>query len=135
MYNVLNLEGDRITVKTINPQIHKHLSGRDFTEDDACVKTRLTELDKKEILDGIDTDWKELRDAWFTWKNPVDEYLSMEREPAVCYEARQKNIEQAEEALKEHSITDREIAIDAYKEKYGRKPSSQMKTENIISKL
>lgn len=38
MYNVLNQDGDKIQVKTINPMIHRHLSGREFTQDDACVK-------------------------------------------------------------------------------------------------
>lgn len=38
MYNVLNTEWERIVVETINTQIHKHISGREFTEDDACVK-------------------------------------------------------------------------------------------------
>lgn len=34
MYNVLNQDGEKIQVEKINPQIHKHISGREFTEDD-----------------------------------------------------------------------------------------------------
>lgn len=89
MYNVLNMEGDKIVVETINPQIHKHLSGREFTENDACVKK--TPMVKKEQMAEL--------------KIEVIEELS------------------------------REQAIEAYKEKYGKKPSHMMKTENIIAKL
>jgi len=94
MYKVLNQEGDKIIVETINPEIHRHLSGREFTENDACVKTKLEVAPK---------------------------YVKAKEEDIV-------EVPHLEELT-------RKQAIEAYKEKYGRKPSSQMKTENIISKL
>jgi len=92
-YKVLNNDGDRIVVDTINPQIHKHLSWRDFNENDACVTSKVTRVETINIA----KDW-------------------------IIEEGETKEMT-------------REQAIEAYKEKYGRKPSSQMKTENIIAKL
>lgn len=37
-FKVLNTEWERIIVDTIDPDIHRHLSGRDFTENDACLQ-------------------------------------------------------------------------------------------------
>ena len=95
MYKVLNQEGERLIVKTINTQIHRHLSGREFTEDDACVNIVIPESPYKWIT--MDEAVKQ------TWVYVVE--------------------------------LNREKAIEAYKEKYGKKPSHLMKTENIIAKL
>ena len=91
-YKVLNLEGEKIVVKEINPQIHRHLSGREFTENDACVKAWWKIIEKREK--AVDSFWD-----------------------------------------KDVNEMSREQAIEAYKEKYGRKPNWMMKTENIIAKL
>lgn len=37
MFNVLNQDGEKISVEVIDPTIHRHLSGREFSKDDACV--------------------------------------------------------------------------------------------------
>jgi len=34
MFNVLNQDGERIQVNKIDPQIHKHVTWRDFTEEE-----------------------------------------------------------------------------------------------------
>ena len=99
MYKVLNQEGERIVVKEINPQIHRHLSGREFNEDDACVKAPKIQT-RDYTPDTI---------VWVV------------------------NTETSEVTITEEMY--REQAIEAYKEKYGRKPSHLMKTENIIAKL
>ena len=95
MYNVLNNEWEKLIVKTINPQIHKHLSGRDFTEDDDCV------ISKDNTVEVIQEEIEELDSQ----VNEITEELT------------------------------RKQSIEAYTEKYGKKPSHLMKTENIIAKL
>ncbi len=37
-YKVLNVEWEKVIVDQIDPTIHKHLSWRDFNENDACIK-------------------------------------------------------------------------------------------------
>ena len=97
-YKVLNIDWDKIIVDEINPQIHRHLSGRDFTEDDRCVQ----------VVNVKNWAWVEKTLEVEVWGN---EWLEIK------------------------AIYDREQAIEAYKEKYGRRPSSKMKIENIIAKL
>ena len=94
-YKVLNTEWETIVVDRIDPTIHKHRSGREFTEDDKCVinipESPYANISMEEVCKT-------------TWIDFEVEYT-------------------------------REQAIDAYKEKFGRKPSSRMKIENIIDKL
>ena len=40
MYKVLNNENEVIIVETINPNIHRHTSWREFTDNDACIKLK-----------------------------------------------------------------------------------------------
>ena len=58
-YNVLNMDWERITVDTIDPQIHRHLSGREFTENDACVKKKVVARDytPDTIIATVDSEW------------------------------------------------------------------------------
>lgn len=106
MYKVLNNEGEKIVVKTIDPKIHFHLSGREFNESDACVKFKVKAIN--EIREELVRPEEVKEMPW-----------------AVEYRA--KKLEKQEYS--------REEAIEAFKEKHGRKPSSKMKTENIIAKL
>lgn len=95
-YNVLNNDWDKITVDVIDINIHKHLSGREFTEDDACVKQPVT-----------------------NYNDEFEEKVNRE-EKAIYAEIKEM---------------DKEQAIEAYKEKYGRKPHPKAKLETIIAKL
>lgn len=119
MYNVLNNEWERVTVEVINPQIHKHLSGRDFTEDDACVKVR------KDIK--VKTIWFSNTDGTIDKINIKELWMTISKEAQEEWDKILDGI-----INKPHT---REQAIEAYTEKYWKKPSHLMKTENIISKL
>ena len=58
-YKVLNVEGERVIVDRIDPTIHRHLSGREFNENDACVKKepelKVVEI-KEEVIENIVSD-------------------------------------------------------------------------------
>ena len=99
MFNVLNEEWEKIVVETINPKIHRHVSGREFTEDDACVKiipkSPYADISMEEATHSTGVYVVDMEEMWFT----------------------------------------REQAIEAYTQKYGRKPHPSTKTENIIAKL
>jgi hypothetical protein len=87
MYKVLNKEGNIIKVESIDVNLHRHLSGREFNENDTCLM----------VNELIDNDSLKI--------------------------------------IKKNSPEEREEAVKAYKEKYGKAPSHLMKTENIIAKL
>ena len=97
MYKVLNREWERIIVESINPALHRHLSGREFTEEELRFKSVKSSPVRKEVNNN---------------KKEIEEVVT-----------------------EENTEMTREVAIEAYKEKYGRKPSHLMKTENIIAKL
>ena len=101
-YKVLNVEGDKIIVDQVDPTIHKHLSWREFTENDACIRKQINAKAFKDM---------DLPEPVFPNVKP-----------------------EVKESLDKIEMI-REEAVIAYKEKYGRKPSSKMKTENIIAKL
>ena len=76
-YKVLNTEGERVIVDQIDPTIHKHLSGRDFNENDACINNPvvITEDNVEEIWGIIDESAKlNLQEAKEVYKEKFWEY-------------------------------------------------------------
>ena len=130
-YKVLNMDNERIIVEQINPTIHKHLSGRDFSEQMLEWKkiSKWVTLTQDNVVEVIDEAIKSLEgvDVEYKWKTFKIEWINEEED--------KETIEAAKKIIDLKTNFTREQAIQAYKEKYGRRPSSKMKTENIIAKL
>lgn len=80
-FKVINKEGETIVVDSINPTIHRHLSGREFTEDDVCISKPIISVDEwskdwdKSVWVVMEKVWNEiLVKDFYTDEEAIEKY-------------------------------------------------------------